>query len=223
MGDVVGQVLPLAVGVAISPIPIIAVILMLLAPRARGTSLGFMIGWVAGIVTATVVFLLVAGVTDLDTSEQPSAAASWIRLGLGAVLLLLGARQWRRQPEPGQAAPQPAWMSAIDSFTTVKALGLGAALAAVNPKNLILCVAAGVTIGAAGLTAGGQAVAVAVYTLIAACTVVLPVVAYLAAADRMREPLDRLRQWLQLHNSAVMAALLTVLGAVLVGKGVGGL
>jgi hypothetical protein len=45
MGAVVGDPLPLAVGVAVSPVPIIAVILMLLAPRASGTSAGFGLGW----------------------------------------------------------------------------------------------------------------------------------------------------------------------------------
>ncbi|GAA4234139.1 hypothetical protein GCM10022254_38320 [Actinomadura meridiana] len=49
MGEVIGDVLPLAVGVAISPIPIIAVILMLLTPWARATGLGFLGGWTAGI------------------------------------------------------------------------------------------------------------------------------------------------------------------------------
>lgn len=61
MGEVIGELLPLALGIAISPVPIIAVILMLLAPRAALTSAGFMIGWVTGIVVATVVVLLIAG------------------------------------------------------------------------------------------------------------------------------------------------------------------
>ena len=38
MNLVIGEILPLAVGIAISPIPIIAAILMLLSPRAKGTS-----------------------------------------------------------------------------------------------------------------------------------------------------------------------------------------
>jgi hypothetical protein len=41
MGTVIGDLLPLGLGVAISPVPIIAVILMLLAPRAGAASAGF--------------------------------------------------------------------------------------------------------------------------------------------------------------------------------------
>ena len=48
-GAVLGDVLPLAVAVLISPIPIIAAILMLLSPNAGATSVGFMLGWLGGI------------------------------------------------------------------------------------------------------------------------------------------------------------------------------
>src|SRR3954452_16607244 len=58
VGKVLGDLLPLAVGVAISPVPIIAVILMLLAPKAGRASTGFLIMWVVGIAAATTVFLL---------------------------------------------------------------------------------------------------------------------------------------------------------------------
>src|SRR4029453_18692301 len=52
MGSVIGEILPLAVGIAISPIPIIAAILMLLSPKAKATSVGFLLGWLAGILPA---------------------------------------------------------------------------------------------------------------------------------------------------------------------------
>jgi len=41
MGQAIGDILPLAIGVALSPVPIIAIVLMLGTPRARanGTAL----------------------------------------------------------------------------------------------------------------------------------------------------------------------------------------
>src|SRR4051794_19713646 len=136
MGQVVGDLLPLAVGVAISPIPIIAVILMLLAPRAGGTSGGFLAGWILGIGGATTVFLLLAGTLDLGSGDsQPSAAASWIKLALGVLLLLLAVRQWGARPQSGAQPALPKWMTAIDSFTAVKALGLGVLLSAGEPEE----------------------------------------------------------------------------------------
>jgi uncharacterized membrane protein len=63
---------------------------------------------------------------------------------------------------------------------------------------------------------------VAIYTVIAASTVAIPVVAYAVARDRMRAPLDRAKSWLEANNAAVMSVLFLVIGAVLVGKGIGG-
>jgi threonine/homoserine/homoserine lactone efflux protein len=223
VGTVIGDLLPLAVGVAISPIPIIAAILMLLSKRATQTSSGFLLGWIAGIVAVTVIVLILVGQAGNTSSGKPSTASSVIKIVLGAVLVLMAARQWQHRPDEGEAASMPKWMSAIDSFTFVKAGGLGVLLSAVNPKNLIMCVSAGTTIGAAHLSGAQDAVAVAVFTVIAACTVAIPVVGYLSARTKMEAPLNSLRTWLTQNNATVMATLLLVIGVVLIGKGIGAL
>ncbi|PVY30134.1 GAP family protein [Williamsia muralis] len=219
MGAVIGDLLPLAVGVAVSPIPIIAAILMLLGTRAGSTSIGFAVGWLVGIVAATVVFVLLGGAAD-STDDGPSTTSSWIKLVLGLLLLAVGVRQWRARTGPHAT---PAWMAAIDEMTAIKAVGLGFALAAINPKNLLMCAAAGVTIGAGALSVGSTVVAVAVFSVLAAMTVVIPVLAYHLAADRLREPLAHLKEWLQANNTTVMSVLILVIGVVLFGKGLGGL
>ncbi|MFC6044316.1 GAP family protein [Nocardioides hankookensis] len=224
MNGVLGDLLPLALGVAISPVPIIATILMLLAPQARGTSIDFLVGWVAGIVVATTIFTVIASTAGLDDgSDDSSTTSAWIKLVLGVLLLLVAVRQWGRRPKPGEEAALPKWMAAIDSFTFVKALGLGFLLSAVNPKNLLMCVAAGTAIGGADLSTGEAVVSVAVFTVIAASTVALPVLGFLVAHERLRHPLDELRTWLQANNVAVMSVLVLVIGVVLLGQGIGGL
>lgn len=221
MGEVIGDVLPVALGVAVSPIPIISVILMLLAPRAGGTGTGFLLGWLSGIVGATALFWFLSGATDLGSGDGPSPAASTLKLLLGALLLLLAVRNWRSRPAPGETAALPKWMTAIDSFGFGKAAGLGFLLSAVNPKNLTLCVAAGSAIG--GLGFGGGVTVLAVYAVVAASTVAIPVLGYTVAPRRMAAPLDRLKTWLQANNATVMAVLLAVIGVMLFGKGLGGL
>lgn len=223
MNGVLGELLPLAVGIAISPVPIISVILMLLAPKATGTSLGFLAGWVVGVVVAVALFVVLANVAGLSSSSEPSTAASWTKIVLGLALLALAGKQWRSRPGPGEEAALPKWMAAIDTFTPAKAFGLAFLLAAVNPKNLALCIAAGVAFAAASLSTGEVAVAIAVFTLIAVATVAVPVVAYLVARERMRAPLDSLRTWLVANNATVMAVLLLVIGVDVLGKGIAGL
>ena len=219
----IGELLPYALGVAISPVPIIATILMLLAPKAGGTSVGFLVGWVLGITGATVVFLVIAETTGLDAGSDPSTTSSWIKLVLGVLLLLLAVRQWRGRPKGDEPATLPTWMSAIDSFTLVRALLLGFALAAINPKNLLMCIAAGSALGGSDLSSGDVVVATVVFIVLASSTVAVPVLGYAVAKERMRQPLDELKVWLQANNVAVMSVLLLVIGVVLVGKGLAGL
>ncbi|MEU1204593.1 GAP family protein [Nocardia sp. NPDC005825] len=219
MTSVLGELLPLAVGVAISPIPIIAGILMLLSKNAGKASIGFGTGWVTGILAVTVIASLLADALGGRHHGQPSATVSWIKIGLGAVLIVLALRQWQHRTD----TEQPAWMRAIDGLTTVKAVGLGAALAAANPKNLMLCLAAGAAIGAGGLSGGGSTITVIVFTLLAASTVLGPVLAYAIAGDRMRGLLDDTKSWLQTYNAQVMTVVLLIMGATVLGKGLAGL
>lgn len=220
MGAVIGDILPLALGVAISPIPIIAAILMLLSPKARVTSVGFLLGWVAGIVIAVTVFTLLSSVLPGGDANDSNPVTGVIHLLLGVLLVLLALRQWRRRPKAGDEPALPKWMQAIDHVTFPKALGLGFLLSAINPKNLLLAAAAGNDIGAAGLDTGSIAGIIAVFTLIAASTILIPVVGYLIAASKLQGPLDSLRAWLAKENAVIMAVLLLVLGVEVIGKGI---
>lgn len=221
MGAVIGEILPLALGIAISPIPIIAAILMLLSPRARSTSVGFLAGWALGIVAVVVLFTLLAALIPQGEGDDSKPVAGVIKIVLGVGLLLLAMRQWRSRPKDGAEPELPKWMSAIDSMTAVRGLLLGFALSALNPKNLLMGIGAGVAIGSGGLTGGETVIAVVVYTIIASVTVAGPVIAYLVASDRMAGPLESLRRWLLYNNATVMAVLLLVLGVVVIGKGIG--
>jgi threonine/homoserine/homoserine lactone efflux protein len=223
MGQTIGEILPLAVGVAVSPIPIIAVILMLFSGRARANSLAFLFGWIVGIVAACALFVWLAGTQDVSTGGQASTLSSWIKLVLGVLLLLVGIKQWRGRPEQGADVKMPVWMQRIDSLKPLAALGLGVLLSAVNPKNLLLIVGAGVTIAQASLSTADDAVTIAVFTLIGASTVALPTVAYLVLGERAQPSLDRAKSWLSVNNTAVMAVLFLVFGFTLLGKGLGGL
>jgi len=221
MGSVIGDILPLALGVAISPIPIIAAILMLLSPKAKGTSVGFLIGWVLGIVVAVTLFTLLASVIPEQDPDASKPISGVIKILLGVALLFLAVREWRSRPKPGEEPVLPKWMAAIDEMTAGRGFVLGFLLSAVNPKNLLMAAAAGVIIGTGGLTVGEAALAILVFVLIAACTVAVPVIAYLVASKRMAGPLESLRGWLVHNNATVMALVLLVIGVVVIGKGLG--
>ena len=220
MLPVTGEILPLAMGIAVSPIPIVAAILMLLSPKAKSTSIAFVVGWIVGIIAAIVVFTLLSSVLP-EGENGPAPLVGVIKVIVGLLLILAALRQWRGRPAKGEQASLPKWMSAVDSMTPVKALVLGFLLAAVNPKNLLLAASAGLLVGSASLSLGHEAVVILIFTLLAGCTVLIPVIAYLVASSRMAGPLENLRAWLTANGAAIMAVLLLVLGVSLIGEGIG--
>jgi threonine/homoserine/homoserine lactone efflux protein len=223
MNEAIGQVLAVGVGVALSPIPIVAVVLMLATPRARSNGPAFLLGWIAGLAIVGAIVLLASGGADATGDDGPATWVGVLKLVLGALLLALAARQWRSRPRGDAPPPLPKWMQTIDAFSPAKALGMGALLSGINPKNLLLTVAAAAAIAQTGVGGGEQAAALAVFILVGSLGVGAPVVVYFALGERSRHLLDELKAWLIAHNAAIMAAILLVLAAKLIGDGLAGL
>jgi threonine/homoserine/homoserine lactone efflux protein len=194
MGAAIGDILGLAAGVAVSPLPmpIVAMILLLATPRGRADGLLFGVGWLVGLAV----------------------------LGAVVLALQLALRQWRARPAEGAEPEMPRWMASLDRLRPGGALGLGALLSAVNPKNGGLTIAAAATIAGAGLPGGDQAVVLAVFVLIGSLGVLAPLVVYLVAGENAARTLDTWRTWAATHNAAVMAVLFLIFGFTLVGDGI---
>jgi threonine/homoserine/homoserine lactone efflux protein len=223
MADAIGQVLSLGVGVALSPVPIIAVVLMLGTPRARSNGPAFVAGWVAGLAVVGTVILLVSSGADASDEGDPADWVGVLKLVLGVLLLLVAARTWRGRPRAGGEAELPKWMQTIDTFRAPKSLAFGALLSGVNPKNLLLTVGAAAAIAQTGIDTGEQAISLAVFILVGTLGPGVPVAIYFAMGDRAKRLLDELKGWLGAHNAAIMAVLCLVIGAKLIGDGVAGL
>ena len=220
MGAAIGDVLGLAAGVAVSPLPIVAMILVLATPRGRVNGSLFGIGWLAGLSILGTVVLLLAGPADPSDDGTPAAWTGWLKLLLGVLALLLAARQWRGRPAEGAAPEMPRWMAGLDKLKPGGALGLGALLSGVNPKNAGLTIAAAATIAGAGLAGGEQAVTLAVFVVIGSVGVLAPLIVYLVAGERAAQTLDAWKTWSGDHNAAIMAVLFLVFGFKLVGDGI---
>jgi threonine/homoserine/homoserine lactone efflux protein len=92
-------------------------------------------------------------------------------------------------------------------------------LSAANPKIVVLAAAGGLAIGADVVGAGEQLVSVLVFALVGSISVAIPVLGFLILGDRVLTPLGVARDWLERHNSAVMAVVFIVIGLVLALKG----
>jgi threonine/homoserine/homoserine lactone efflux protein len=222
-GAAIGHVLSTAVGVALSPVAIIAVTLMLVSARARTNGPAFVAGWLLGLAVVGAIVLLVAVPADASDQGDPATWVDVLEIVLGALLARIALRQWRGRPHGDEEPPTPKWMGAIDHFSPLKALAAGAFLAGANPKNAVLAVAAAAAIAQTGIPGGEQAAAYAVFAVIGTIGVAAPVAVYIGMGDRAGPVLERLRAWMAHHNAAIMAALCLVIGAKLVGDGIAGL
>lgn len=218
MAASISGVLGPAIGIAIGPLPIIAVILMLFSPRARVIGPVFLLGWAVTLAALCVAAYLLTEAADAATEATTTDTIGWVRIAIGSVFLLLAARQWRNRPANGRPAQMPAWLAGIGEYGAGRALGL-AMLLAVNPKNLLLAFAAGSALVAAGPSTAALVVSTAVFVLVGSLSVTVAVGYYLAAGDRAKVALDSAKGWLTEHNTAVMIVLLLVLGGSLIADG----
>jgi hypothetical protein len=219
----IGAILTYAIGVAISPTSIILIILMLFSAKARVNGPMFLGGWVVALTVAFVLAYAVADAADAATDTTASKTVSWVKVVLGAFLLLLAARQWRSRPAPGADPVMPEWMAGVDSFSPGKAFTLGLVAGAFPTKNLVLSLSAGMALAQLGVSNGEALVALIVYLVVASSTIGGPVLYQRIGGDKAKSTLDATKDWLVAHNAAVMTVLFLVIGVKLIGDGLPGL
>jgi threonine/homoserine/homoserine lactone efflux protein len=223
MVQAIGQTLSYGVGVALSPIPIIAVVLMLSTPRGRANGPAFVAGWIVGLAVLGSLVLLLASSASASKHGTLATWVSILKIVLGLLLVALAAKQYRGRPR-GDAVPElPGWMKSIDTFTPVKTTGMGLLLSAVNPKNLLLTVAAAAAVAQTGASTVDQAVALAVFVLIATLGVGAPIAIYFLMAERATKILEELHDWMARENDTIMAVICLIIGAKLIGDAITGL
>jgi hypothetical protein len=222
VGAAIGGTLPLALGVALSPIPIIAVVLMLTTQRARVNGTVFVTGWLAGLAVAGAIALSIAGPADASSSGAPATWVSWLKVVIGVALLLVAALQFRNRPRNGDRVELPKWMGRVDELKPLPAAGLGV-LAGLNPKNLLLVAAAAAAIAQTGISGGEQAIAYLVFALVGTLGVGTPVGIYFVMGARSEKPLSELKDWMAQNNAVIMAVICLIIGVKLIGDAIGGL
>jgi threonine/homoserine/homoserine lactone efflux protein len=212
-----GQLIPLALVVALSPLTIIpAIVLVLQSDRARATGLAFLSGWLLGLAATTAVFVQLPRLLDGLNRPAPTWAA-WVRIAVGIALVAFGAWRWVTRH---RATKQPEWLNRLTRMTPVGAAAVGLGLILVNPKVLVMNAAAGLVIGTAGLGVPGAWLTVAYYTVIAGSSVLVPILAYAIAGQRVDHQLERVKQWMERQHAVLMAGFLTVVGLLLVYTGI---
>jgi hypothetical protein len=215
-GSELTALVPLALVIALSPLTIIPAVLVLQAPRPRPSSLAFLGGWLLGLAVLTALFVAASGVLG-GLHKSPPTWASWLRVILGSALIVFGVFRWLTRHRHSET---PAWMRSFSSITPARAGVTGAVLVVVRLEVLVICAAAGLAIGSSGLGVAGDWISAAFFVAVAASSVAIPILAYAGAGDRLDDPLARLKDWMQRNNAALVAAVLIVIGLMVLYNGI---
>lgn len=214
-GSVLIELIPLGLVISLSPLSIIPAILVLHSPHARRAGLMYLVGWLLAIAVLTAIFAEVSGL--IGGFHNPPKWASWVRILVGAALIVFGVLRWLNRHK---SAHSPAWMRKISDTTPARAGATAAVLAVANPKVLFICVAAGLAIGTEGLGTVRTWLALLWFVLVAGSSVALPILAYAVSGDRLDDPLSRLRDWMEEQHAVLVAAILIVIGLLVLYKGI---
>jgi len=189
---------------------------VLQTPRPRPTGLAFLGGWLLGLAALTAVFVVSSDALGA-LRNSPPAWVSWLRIVLGLALIGYGIYEWltrRRHTE------SPKWMRTFATLTPARAGLTGLVLVIVRLEVLTMCALAGLAIGGSGLGMAANWITATIFVVVAASTVAIPVLAYAGAGDRLNEPMVRLKDWMERNNAALLAAILLVIGLMVLHNGV---
>jgi hypothetical protein len=225
MVNALADLVPIAFGLAlVNPLPIMAVILMLFSARAGEVVPAFLVGWFAGLLLIGGLLIFVVPVERLvGTERDPSTLASVVRTILGVGLLWLAALKWQTRPKDGEAAKLPGWVTSLESASPLSALGIGAAMAGVNPKNLVFAVSAAVAIAEWHLARAENAVLLVIYAVVGSLGVLIPAIWRAAGGESAAATLQEWRRWLARNYNVLMGIVFVIFGVMVLSKGVTGL
>jgi hypothetical protein len=205
----VSDAIPFAIGVALSPIPIAAALLILGGQRARLNGPLFAAGWTIGVATTVVLCFSVVHASNV-TDDQPTWLAI-AQLAFGAAFLLLAlhlATSPRRR-----AGLMPNWLSKLDAYSPNRAAGLGVVLACANPKNIALTLGGTLALAQAELWGADALPALLIFVAIGAAGVLLPLLAYTTSPTRSGPALEWVRNVVIRHDRTILIVVGLVIGA----------
>lgn len=223
MGEALAYAIPIGLAMALSPFPIIGIVLILAAPGGLSRGTAFLAGALVSVGAVAAVFLAVESRAGATEGDDPATWVSVLTLVIGVLLLLLAYRKWTGRPAGDEPPGMPKWMEATQSLTAAKAAGMGVLLSGLNPKNLVLIGAAATGVAGSTDDAVERIVALAAFVAAGCAGVAIPVLATALLGERAAGTLGTVREWMLRHNTAITVVILVLIAAKLVSDAVGAL
>jgi|GEM_PF-2709317 len=222
LADAIGKMLPAIMAIALTPIQIVAVVVVLGGPQGRAGGFAFLTGWLAALgALVTVAILLVDKLGE--SGRTPTPLLHWLQLAAGLLLLVMAIRLWRKRKKNGEVPTTPKWLASLAEARPVRAFVAGASTAAANPKIIALVLTSVTSIAYLPLSAWQIAVVAILFVLLGSTPLITLVVSHatggLATASRIRA----LKGFMLRHNDVILTVVLAMLGVNILGNGILGL
>jgi Sap, sulfolipid-1-addressing protein len=223
MGGVIGETLPLGLGIALNPISIVVAILILGTVNTPKNGIAFAFGWITGL---TVLLALTSLLVQQRSTADPETTRTIVHVGkiaFGLIFILAAIWGLRRRPWGGEDVGSQRWTQMVNEGGVVRSFGLGLFLADFSLKNFALVAAAAGVIGQAGLGNRGVAIAIGIFVLICTIGILVPLLIRIFGNERGDRLLAIWRGWLERNVATITAVVMVLLGAHLIAQGIGGL
>jgi Sap, sulfolipid-1-addressing protein len=218
MLETIGQLLPLMAALALSSVPIMVTITLLLEPQSGARTLGFLIGWLVGLFAVTGLLTFFAQAIPGAGRRRSEPVVGLIEIVLGLALMGYGVLLFVRRRTAELETELPKSLRKVAALKPVAALGLALALN-LRPKSLLLASAAALILGTSGLPGSEMVVVLLVFTLVSGSTVAVPIVFAFARPTKVRRPLQATERWLLRNGRVITIVVALLVGVMLVGNG----
>ncbi|WP_406248357.1 GAP family protein [Microbacterium sp. M] len=237
MTELVFSLIPVALGVVLSPLAIMALVAVLLSQHARSNGIAYLLGWIIGLAGLTTLCLWLFDVFEVHALAEPPIWVPVLRIIIGVFLFAAAVWVYRKgrahiiqmskattPQEVAAASPQlPGWLQAVSRFRPGRTFLLGIGLFVLNPVDASCAIIAALDISLSGLDATAQVLFALGFIVVGTLPIALPVLYVLARGENAQPLLDRVRTWIAGNTHVLNAALLLVIGAIQLQKGISGL
>lgn len=219
--DAIDIILPVATAIALSPLPIIAVVLIAGSAGARIAGPMYLVGWVVGLVALAIAS---AAITHLvgDIGPRGEIVLDWLSVLLGGLLLWAAANKWKTRPQGAEEPVTPKWLDALRQARPAVALLWGATMAVVNLKHVGLVLAAMASLAYVPLTSGEMILSTLLLVALSTVPVAAVVLASVVAGEATAPFLASVEEFLLRNNEVIVMTVLGLIGMVVLGQGLSG-
>jgi Sap, sulfolipid-1-addressing protein len=209
------DLLLIGLAIALDPLPLTAFFVVLPSKGGVRKGAAYVFGWLVSLAIVVTATVLLTGNNPPRPNTAPSLAALAVKIALGALLLVIGIRQYRRMRRPKPPKKPPKWQAHVDTMSPWFAMGLAPAL---QPWGLIAAGAA--TVVDAKVSSWGSYLALFFFCVLASGSYLAMEIYAVLRPDQSQAFLTRVTKWIDVHTDQTIILGSLVLGLWLIGKNV---